>query len=190
MSHYMDALDLFWNTYVLTYDSDLQFQLFRSAQDMAENLRSGLREESRNWMAGAEDFADQMTDRLQHGVATHLFWVAFSVVGGGAAAFRYRRPLTVVWKTAGVRLGRRRADVDVVGALFGRARSLAGRPVAPRAAHETWREWVGKIPDTDRQAMIRTALGIYEKARYGAGAVSDEDFARMESVVAALRALR
>jgi hypothetical protein len=38
--------------------------------------------------------------------------------------------------------------------------------------------------------MIRTALGIYEKARYGAGAVSDEDFARMESVVAALRALR
>lgn len=190
MTNYMDALDLFWNSYVLTYDSDLQFQLFRSAQDMAENLRSGLREESRNWMAGAEDFADQMTDRLQHGVATHLFWVAFSVVGGGAAAFRYRRPLTVVWKTAGVRLGRRRADVDVVGALFGRARSLAGRPVAPRAAHETWREWVGKIPDTDRQAMIRTALGIYEKARYGAGAVSDEDFARMESVVAALRALR
>src|SRR6185503_20252477 len=50
LHNYADALGLFWNTYVLTYDTDSQGQLFRNVQEQAESIHQNL-EKRRNSLA-------------------------------------------------------------------------------------------------------------------------------------------
>ncbi len=187
VTHYMDAADLFWNSYVLTYDSDLQFELFQSAQEAAVNLRDGLEHQSRNWMTSTESFADRLARGIQQTVESWVFRLAILLAGTGAAVVRFRRPLVLALKLVAVRMGRRRADVDVVAVLFNRACGLAGRRIAARTDPETWREWIERIPDPVNRAKMEAALEIYERTQYGPNAVTDEDFVRIERIVEALR---
>jgi hypothetical protein len=186
VTHYMDAADLFWNSYVLTYDSDLQFELFRSAQDAAVNLRSGLEDQSENWMTNTESVADRLTHGIQQAVESGLFWFVAVLGATVAAAVRVRRPLLLAWKLMAVRMGRRKADIDVVTVMFHRARRLAGRRVAPRTDPETWREWIERIPDPRNRRQIEAALEVYERTQYGNGGVTDDDFLKLRGIVEAL----
>lgn len=186
VTHYMDAADLFWNSYVLTYDSDLQFELFRSAQEAAVNLRDGLDHQSRNWMARTETLADRLTHGVEQAVESRVLWLAILLGGTGAVLVRFRRPLVLAWKLVTVRMGRRKADGDVVAFLFNRACGLAGRRIAARTDPETWREWIGRIPDPAHRATLQVALDIYERTQYGRGTVTDQDFETLEGIVEAL----
>src|SRR5262245_52895708 len=50
LSHYIDALEMFWNSYVIVFDSGTQLQLFHSAQDRAQIVQDLLRGKSVGWV--------------------------------------------------------------------------------------------------------------------------------------------
>ena len=56
LSDYADAAELYWNTYILIYDSGAQLQLFRSAQDTAQTIQSRFRNRAEDWLAARPDF--------------------------------------------------------------------------------------------------------------------------------------
>jgi transglutaminase-like putative cysteine protease len=187
LSHYMDAADLFWNSYVLTYDTDTQLQLFRSAQDMALDLQRELRARSDQWIMGGQLASDRMSARVRQIVETAAFWITLAVLALGVIAVRNRRALSLKWKLWNLRRGRGSADADVVGALFYRAAAMAGDRKHRRLPHETWREWLGRLPDTDRRTRITDALGIFEKARYGPAPITPDEFTQLQQTVDRLR---
>jgi len=187
VTQYMDAVDLFWNSYVLTYDSDLQFELFRSAQEAAVNLRADLENRSENWVTSTESFADGLTRAIERTVVSRIFWFAILLAVTGAVIVRFRRPLVLAWKLMAVRKQTRTADAEVIAVLFQRACRLAGRRVSARTDPETWREWIARIPDPGIRSKVGSALEIYERTQYGRGPVTEDDFARIEAVTQSLR---
>jgi hypothetical protein len=189
MSHYMDALDLFWNSYVLTYDTDTQLQLFRSAQDMALAFQQELRSRSNQWVAGGQAMSDRLSVSVTRLVESGSFWTLLVVLGAGVLAVRKRSTLAVYWKIWNLGRGRGTVDSDVVGAMFYRAAALAQRQAGKRGSHQTWREWVGQVPDEHRRWLLSGALRTFEKARYGASPVTRDEYARLERTIEQLKAV-
>src|SRR5882672_6944596 len=46
VSHYVDAIEQVWNSYIIVYDFNAQVSLFRSAGDRVQTAQSTLREKS------------------------------------------------------------------------------------------------------------------------------------------------
>jgi transglutaminase-like putative cysteine protease len=187
IAHYFDAADLFWNSYVLTYDTDSQFQLFRSAQDMAQTLQQRLSRTSDRWIVSSEAISDSLSARIRGVVESFRFWAGLLAVGLLLLAFQNRHTINVYWKIWKLNRGHGNADVDVVSELFYRAASVAGRRTPKRSPHETWREWIGRLPDEGRRGLIRTALGIFEKARYGSRPITPDEYSHLEETVQQLK---
>jgi len=187
ISHYLDAMELFWNSYVIVYDSGAQLQLFRSAQDGVQTAQLQLRQKSDQWMVKGQQFSDRFSAWLTHRVQTLRFRIVALVAALAAFAYKKRRTLRTrlyIWR---LRRGRGAADNEVVQELFYRAARLAERRSQKRQPTETWREWILSLPDSHGRSILTEALQIFEKAKYGRMPVSISDFALLEEAVRKLR---
>ena len=187
LSHYVDAAELSWNAYVLTYDSAVQFQLFRSAQDTVQSARDSLHTRVESWTTRTQDISAGLASGIRRIVDHPTFWL---LIGGSilvGIGLRQRVWLRTAWKMWKLRRGRGAADGDLVAQLFYRAAGLAGRRARARLPHETWREWIIQLPDEGRSRLMSAALEIFEKARYGRSQISREDYTHMERTIHELK---
>jgi transglutaminase-like putative cysteine protease len=187
ISHYVDAMELFWNSYVIVYDSGAQLQLFRSAQDGVQTAQFQLRQKSDQWMVKGQQFSDRFTAWLAHRVQTLRFRLVALVTALATITYQKRRILRTQLQIFRLRRGRGTADEDVVQEMFYRAARLAERRSQKRQPTETWREWILGLPDSHGRSILTEALEIFEKAKYGRMPVSTGDFALLEEAVRKLR---
>lgn len=187
ISQYVDAMELFWNSYVIVYDSGAQLQLFRSAQDRVQSVQAALRDKSDQWMVQGQQFSDRFSARITELVQTPGLWAAgaFFIIGG--AAYKHRRRLRTHLQIWRVHQGRGSVDEDVVEQLFYRAARLAERRAQKRRPAETWREWIFGLPDPNRRSILTRALKIFERSKYGRVPASAEDFALLEETIKELK---
>ena len=183
LSHYIDAMDLFWNSYVLVYDSGAQLQLFRSAQDRVQSLQTALRDTSDRWIAHGHYFSARLSAGAAQVARRGAFWTVFIAIVLAAAAYKHRRILSTQLQIWRVRQGRSRATEDVVEQLFYRAAHMAERTTRKRKPAETWREWILGLPDPHRRSLLERALTVFEKSKYGQLPVSTEEFSLLEQTI-------
>ena len=190
LSHYVDAAELFWNSFVLTYDSDTQLQVFRSAKERIQAAQRSFRRRSDRWVLQSQAASDRLAARVQQIVETRWFWTAVAGAIAFGFAIKHRRTLHTHWKIWRLRRGQGGADEDVVAELFYRAASLARGGTRARLPHETWREWLDGLPDASKQSVVSVALEIFEKARYGGVQISSEEFSLLEETIQRLKTRR
>ena len=187
VSHYFDAMELFWNSYVIVYDSGAQLQLFRSAQDGVQSSQALLRHKSEQWLIQGQQLSDRLSAWLTRRIETLRFQLVALFTAIAAAAYHNRRALRMqlhIWR---LRRGRGTANGDIVEQMFYRAARIAERKAQKRQAAETWREWILGLPDSNGRSILTEALEIFEKAKYGRMPVSTGDFALLEEAVRRLR---
>ncbi len=187
LSHYVDAAELFWNAYILTYDSETQLQFFTSAQEAIRSARQSLRQRSDRWVVQGQAASDRLAAGMRGIVEAPWFWAAvFGLVVLGFA-FRNRRKIRTRWKIWRLGSGQGTAVLDVVTRMFYRAAALAAPRAAARKPHQTWREWAARLPDEGRRVVISSALVVFERARYGNGPITTEDYTALEQALQQLR---
>jgi hypothetical protein len=189
-SQYLDAFELFWNSYVIVYDSGAQVQLFRSAQDRVQSIQATLRQKSDQWIVQGQRFSDRSAAGMTHLGRDPGFWILALFCGLTGAAYKQRRLLRTqlrIWK---VRRGVGAINEDVVEQMFYRAARIAEGRTRKRRPGETWREWIFGLPDPDGRSILTRALEIFEKAKYGRVSVSAADFAVLDESVRKLRSAR
>ena len=187
ISHYLDAMQMFWNSYILIYDSGAQLQLFRSAQDRAQNIQFNMRQKSDQWMARSMNFSDRFAAKIRSRVETIWFWIGIAGIFLIGAAFNKRKQLKTQVEIWRLRRGRGEVNQDVVERLFYRAARLADSTADQRKPAETWREWVFGLPDPERRSILNRALEIFEKSKYGRVPVSPAEFASLEQTIRELK---
>jgi hypothetical protein len=187
LGHYVDAMGLLWNSYILVYDSSAQLQLFRSAQDGVQSAQTGLRDKSDRWITWGQGLSDRVSAWLSRVFETAAFWIALALAVLAGTAYKYRRPLKTQLHIWQIRRGRGTANDDVVAELFYRATQLAERSASKRRPFETWREWIFGLPDPHRRSILTRALVIFEKSKYGRLPISAGDFALLEETVRELK---
>jgi len=187
MSHYIDAIELFWSSYVLVYDSGTQLQLFRSAQDQVLSVQTALREKSDRWTSQSVRVWDMISERLGRLLETAGFWAAVAVLVAGGVTYKYRRFIATQWRIWRIRQGRGTASEDVIEQLFYRAARLADHRASRRKPQQTWREWVLGISDARRRSILVEALAVFERSKYGGLPVSATDYAVLERTVRDLK---
>jgi len=189
-SHYLDAMELFWNSKVIVYDSGAQLQLFRSAQDQVQSIQAALRQKGDQWIVQGQQFSDRSAARMTHLVQNSVFRVLalFCVFTG--AAYKQRGLLRTQLQIWRVRRGLGTVSEDVVEQMFYRAARIAEGKTHKRRPAETWREWIFGLPDPDGRSILTRALEIFEKAKYGRAPVSAADFAILDESVRKLRSAR
>ena len=186
-SHYLDAAELFWNAYILTYDTGTQLQLFRNAQDTIQSARSSLQSRSESWAAMSQAVSDRVSARIREVVETRWFWSLVLVGVLLGLGVKYRSTIRTNWKIWNLRFGRGDADRDVVTQLFYRVAALGGRRSGARLPHQTWRGWLAELPDERPKRLIGVALKVFEKARYGSSPVTAEEYAHLEETIQQLK---
>jgi transglutaminase-like putative cysteine protease len=189
MSDYLDAMELFWNSYVIVYDSGAQLQLFRSAQDRVQALQVSLHEKSDRWIASGQTFSERFTARVTKLAQTWIFWTIALALALAATVFQFRRTLQTQLLIWNVRRGRGTANEDVVEQIFYRAARIAERGSPKRKPGETWREWIFGLPEPSGRSILASALEIFEKSKYGRLPVSASDFALLEDTVRKLKGI-
>ncbi len=187
ISHYFDAAELFWNAYILTYDSGSQLQLFQSAQATVQTFQRSLRGRSNSWAAQIQAVSDRASARIREVIETRWFWSLVLGIGMVGLGYRCRSTIRTQLKIWSLRLGRGKADSDVVTQLFYRAAALAAPRTGGRLPHQTWREWMGELPDEGRKRLIAAALNVFEKARYSRSPVTPEEFLNLEETIQQLK---
>jgi hypothetical protein len=190
ISQYFDAMELFWNSYVLVYDSGAQLQLFRSAQDRVQSAQAALRHKSDQWMAQGQNLSDRSAAWMTNLAQTPGFWALTILCTLAGTVFKQRRTLRTRFQIWRVRRGRSAANEHVIEQMFYRAARIAERRNRKRRSAETWREWIFGLPDTDGRSILTAALEIFEKAKYGRRSVSAADFAFLDESVRRLRSAR
>ena len=183
ISHYVDAAQLFWNSYILIYDSGAQLQLFRSAQERVQSIQYSMRQKSDQWMARSMTFSDRFASVLRRWVENAWFWVGLAALFLLVAGWKHRRQLKTHLEIWRLRHGRGHVNQDVVERLFYRAARLAEGRSEKRKPAETWREWIFGLPDAQRRSILNRALEIFEKSRYGRIPVSPAEFASLEQTI-------
>jgi len=189
ISHYFDAAELFWNSYILAYDSGTQLQFFTSAQEAIRTAQRAMSRRSDRWVVETQVISDRMSVQLRKVVETRWFWSGVLGLVAAGFAWKHRRRIRTRWKVWMARRGGREVDPDVVSALFCQAVALAGRKSSERLPHQTWREWAGSLPEGKR-SMISAALQVFEKARYGGSQISSEEFSHLEDAIRRLKTRR
>lgn len=188
LSHYLDAMELYWNSYILIYDSGAQLQLFRSAQDRVQTIQTTLRDKSDQWVVRGQMLSDRFSARVRDVVETRWFWTGTILLLLGVTAFKNRRRLRTQFHIWQLRQGRGDINEDVVAELFYRAARLAQRRLQKRRPAETWREWIFGLPDPNRRSMLTKALEVFEKSKYGRAPVSSAEFTILEETIRELKA--
>jgi protein-glutamine gamma-glutamyltransferase len=188
ISHYVDAAELYWNSYVLTYDASLQMQLFRSAQDKAQSLQADLRTKSDEWMILGQEFSDRFADDFKKLAAKPWFWLIVLASTLSVLGIRYHQFVRTEFHIWRARNGGGAVTEDVVEEMFRRAARLADPEGKSRQPAETWREWMIGVSDPTRRSLVHRALSIYEKSKYGRLPVSASDFTVLEETIRELKA--
>jgi len=186
--NYADALGLFWNTYVLTYDTDSQGQLFREAQQSAENIHQTL-ETRRNrlgWMA--QNLVARIKGTVLRAVQNGGIWIYLTAALLSVFGYRIRHEVLNWWWLLKLRRTGR-VDTRMIAAMFYRAVRLAGRRAPRRQNSQTWREWVGSVNHDKRRSVLRRALEVFERSRYSPEGSSPADVLVMQEAVRELRSL-
>lgn len=187
ISHYFDAMQLFWNSYILSYDSGAQLQLFRSAQDSVQSVQYSIRQKSNLWVEQSMKFSDRFASIVRRWVENRWFWISAAFLLLGSAIWKHRRQIKThldIWR---LRRGRGQVNQDVVEQLFYRAARLAEGRTGKRKPGETWREWIFGLPDVHRRSILSKALNIFEKSKYGRLPVSPAEFALLEDSIKELK---
>ena len=187
LAHYFDAIELYWNSYILIYDSGAQLQLFRSAQDRVQSMQAAMRQKSDELVAQSQLFSDRFSRRVRELVETAWFWIVVSALLLSAAGIKHRRKLRTYLQIWRVRQGRGAVNEHVVEQLFYRAARLAEGRAPKRQPAETWREWIFGLPDANRRSILTKALDVFEKAKYGRMPVSTAEFAVLEETIRELK---
>jgi hypothetical protein len=190
ISQYIDAAELFWNSYIIVYDTGAQLQLFRSAQESVQSMQTSMRMKTDKWVVQGQEFSDRMAGYLEKVFQIVWFWVAVIIVAICGLTFKYWHAIRLrfwIWR---LRRGHDGSiDEDVVEELFYRAARLAESRLPKRRPAQTWREWIFAIPDPNRRSILARALGVFEKSKYGRVPASGADFALMEEVIKDLKPL-
>ncbi len=187
ISQYADAMELFWNSYIIVYDSGAQMQLFRSAQDRAQSVQAAMREKSDRWVMQGQLLSDRFSMVVRHWVETVWFWILLGLVVSGALALRFGNRIQLQWRIWRLRRGHGTVREDVVEQLFYRAMRLAEPKTRKRRPAQTWREWILGLPDPYRRSILEKALDVFERARYGRLPISKDDFVLLEETIRELR---
>ena len=188
LRNYTDAMEFFWNTYVLTFDSDSQGRLFQQAQDSAEKLHTTLESRKNQWLLAVHKFVGSLTDKARQMIYTRAIWLYGAVALAGLLLYLNRRELWNRWWLYRLRKTGR-VDARVIDALFYRAVGIVGRRGPRRQESETWREWVGIVPHERSRAILQRALEVFERSRYGPDPSSPADVATLQEAVRELRSL-
>lgn len=188
ISHYIDAMEFFWNSYILVYDSGLQFQLFRSAQDRVQSIQTTVRDKSDQWVVRGQLLTDRLSARVRDVIETAWFWSVAALFIAAGVIFKHHRWLKTQIQIWRLRQGRGAIDEDVVEQLFYRAVKLAEHKRAKRRPGETWREWMFGVSDPNRRSRLMRALAVFEKSKYGRIPVSSAEFTLLEDTIRELKA--
>jgi hypothetical protein len=188
IAHYIDALELFWNSYVLIYDSGVQSRLFHSAQDSVLSIQTSMREKSDRWTAFGQILSERLAARLRRVIETVWFWAMFMTLVAAIAVLKNRRAMKTQFRIWRLRHGRGGViDESIVEELFYRAACLAEGSGLKRQPQETWREWIFGLPDPTRRTMLKRALEVFERSRYGRMPASIADFILLEDTIRELK---
>ncbi len=191
LSMYIDAAELFWNSYILIYDTDAQMQLFRSAQDNVQSIQASMRERADGWVGRGQIASDRLMERIRGWVETGWFWILAALAIGSTFAFNHRQQIRTRIQIHRLRKGQDTvADVEVVEHLFYRAARLAERRAEKRRPMQTWREWIFGLQDPTRRSILTKALQVFEKSRYGRVPVSATEFKLLEQTIRDLKGAR
>jgi len=185
--HYIDAMQLFWNSYILSYDSGAQLLLFRSAQDRVQSVQYSIRQTSDQWVGRSMRLTDRFAAVVRQFVENGWFWLSAALVLVGTAIWKHRRLIKThldIWR---LHRGQGQVNKDVVAQLFYRAARLAESRTAKRKPGETWREWIFGLPDVHRRSILSKALEVFEKSKYGNLPVSADEFALLEDSIKELK---
>ncbi len=187
LSHYVDAMELFWNSYILIYDSGAQLQLFRSAQENVQSAQTTVRRKTERWAANIQIISDRYAARVRSTIETVWFWLLAVALLASGVAFRHRRWLRTRYEIWQLRKGCGTVSEDVVEEMFYLAARLAERRGEKRQPTQTWREWVFRLPDTGRRSILTRALVIFEKSKYGSRQVTAAEFNLLEETIRELK---
>jgi len=189
LNNYTDAIGFFWNSYILTYDTDSQLQLFRNAQETVQKLQKALQARTEKWAGRTEAFADRLSERVRRTINSGWIWIY--VVASVAAVGLYKNRRALWDRLQILRLSRASGTQDgrVIAALFYRAVRLAESEGPYRRRSQTWREWIGTVPHEQRRSILARALDIFEKSKYGRQAASPADLALLQQAIHDLRGL-
>ena len=183
MWHYIDAMEVFWNSYVLVYDSGAQRLLFRSAQDRVQSWQLELRKIADEWIGQAHVLSDRVSALIPDLIGTASFWIMVVMIVAAVEGYQHRRILKTYLQIWRIRWGGSTPTESVVEHLFYRAARLAEHKVPKRQTAQTWREWIIGLPDPHRRSVLARALVVFEKSRYGRMPISSADFALLEDAV-------
>ena len=187
VSQYIDAMEFFWNSYILIYDSETQLQLFRSAQDSIQSVQTKMRDKSDQWVIRGQMLSDRLAARIRERVESVWLWTVIGTFVLAGTAYKHRKWLRTELQIRRLRQGRGAINEDVVEKLFYRAARLAERKLEKRKPAETWREWIFGLPDPDRRTILARALEIFEKSKYGRMPVTAAEFTRLEETIRELK---
>lgn len=188
LHNYADAVGFFWNTYVLTYDSDSQGQLFQQAQDSVEKLHANLQTRKDSWLTWVQNFVGRVSLEIRQSVQSGAIWIYVAILLAVTLVYTKRQELWNRWWL--FRLRRTgRVDARIIDALFYRAVAIVGKNGPRRQQSETWREWIGIVPHDRYRAILQRALEVFERSRYGPDPSSPADVATLQEAVRELRSL-
>ena len=187
LSHYIDAIELFWNSYVIVYDTGSQLQLFRSAQERLQSVQSAVRTQAEKWVTQGQMFSERAANKLSDLIETRWLWLVVTILGAGGLSVKYRHRLKMQLEIWRVRHGRGIIHKDIVEELFYRATQLAEGRSPKRRPAQTWREWIFGLPDPVRRSTLTKALAVFEKSKYGRQPASTTDFAVLEETIRELK---
>ena len=188
LQHYTDAVGFFWNSYVLTYDSDSQGQLFQQAQASVEKIQRSVQTRKDVWFAGAHGYVKRITVRIRETIHSGVIWIYGAVFLTVAVLYLKRKYLWSQWWLYRLRKTGR-VDARVIDALFYRAVAIVAKRGTRRQASETWREWIGIVPHERCRSVLHRALEVFERSRYGPDPSSPADVAVLQEAVRELRSL-
>jgi hypothetical protein len=188
LHNYADAMGLFWSTYILTYDTGNQIQLFQSAYESVDKLQRGLHTRKDRWALGLQHFAGQISAKIRQIIASGAIWGYVALLLAAILVYAGRQEIARRWWLLRLRKTGR-VDGRVIDALFYRAVSLVGKNGPRRRDSETWREWIGIVPHDQCRSILQRALEVYEKAKYGPEASSPADVAALQEALRDLQAL-
>jgi hypothetical protein len=180
-------MEMFWNSYVLIYDTEAQMQLFRSAQEGAQAMQVAFRELADEWIESLEQSSQHAMARLGDTVKTAWFWIAVLMVLTPVALYPKRRALWAELRMRRLGRGVGAPDHAIIEHMFYRAADLARGKDPRRNPAETWREWILGLSDPNRRSLLESAAAVFERSKYGRQSASAEDFALLERTIHELR---
>jgi protein-glutamine gamma-glutamyltransferase len=189
LHNYTDALGYFWNTYVLTFDSNSQVQLFQHAQESVAKLQDELQARKDQGALTIQQLVARISGIARQAIDSGMIWVYAALLLTGFVAYAKRQELARRWWLLRIRKTGR-VDGRVIDALFYRAVSIVGKNGPRRRESETWREWIGIVPNQQCRSVLERALEVFEKSKYGPEASSPHDVEALQEAVRELRALR